>query len=48
MSLATATADGIPFVRIVLLKAISERGFVFFTNYQSDKGKQIEVTRARR
>lgn len=43
MSLATATADGIPFVRIVLLKAISERGFVFFTNYQSDKGRQIEA-----
>ena len=43
MSLATATADGIPFVRIVLLKAISERGFVFFTNYQSDKGQQIEA-----
>jgi pyridoxamine 5'-phosphate oxidase len=42
MSLATATEDGIPFVRIVLLKAVSERGFVFFTNYQSDKGKQIE------
>lgn len=41
MSLATATPDGIPFVRIVLLKAMSDRGFVFFTNYQSDKGQQI-------
>ena len=40
MSLATSTADGIPFVRIVLLKAISERGFVFLTNYQSDKGNK--------
>lgn len=41
MSLATATPGGIPFVRIVLLKAMSERGFVFYTNYQSDKGEQL-------
>ena len=41
MSLATATPDGNPSVRIVLLKAISERGFVFYTNYQSEKGKQL-------
>ena len=42
MSLATATTDGGPSARIVLLKAISERGFVFFTNYASAKGRQLE------
>ena len=42
MSLATSTADGAPSARIVLLKAISDRGFVFFTNYLSDKGRQID------
>ncbi|MFN2507776.1 MAG: pyridoxamine 5'-phosphate oxidase [Chthoniobacterales bacterium] len=41
MSLATATRDGKPSTRIVLLKAISEDGFVFFTNYESEKGRQI-------
>lgn len=41
MSLATASADGRPDVRIVLLKGISERGFVFYTNYQSEKGRQL-------
>lgn len=42
MSLATATASGKPSVRTVLLKGIKENGFVFFTNYQSRKGKEIE------
>lgn len=42
MSLATATSDGTPFVRIVLLKGISDLGFVFFTNYRSDKGRQLQ------
>lgn len=42
MSLATATSDGIPSVRIVLLKGVSERGFVFFTNYRSEKGRELE------
>lgn len=42
MTLATASADGIPSARIVLLKGYDENGFVFFTNYQSYKGKQIE------
>jgi pyridoxamine 5'-phosphate oxidase len=42
MTLATASADGIPSARIVLLKEFSERGFVFFTNYNSYKGKQLE------
>ena len=43
MTLATATADGTPSARIVLLKAISDRGFVFFTNYHSDKGRQLDA-----
>ena len=41
MTLATASADGIPSARIVLLKGFSENGFVFFTNYNSYKGKQL-------
>jgi pyridoxamine 5'-phosphate oxidase len=41
MTLATASADGIPSARIVLLKGVSEKGFVFFTNYDSYKGKQL-------
>jgi pyridoxamine 5'-phosphate oxidase len=41
MSLATATPGGEPSVRIVLLKEFDERGFVFFTNYSSEKGKQL-------
>ena len=43
MSLATATPDGKPSVRIVLLKAFDDRGFTFFTNYDSEKGKQLEA-----
>ena len=43
MSLATATADGRPSVRIVLLKEFDHDGFVFFTNYQSEKGRQLEA-----
>ena len=41
MTLATATPNGIPAARIVLLKGFDEKGFVFFTNYASNKGKQI-------
>src|SRR5688572_28214726 len=41
MTLATASADGIPSARVVLLKSFSENGFVFFTNYESYKGKQL-------
>jgi pyridoxamine 5'-phosphate oxidase len=41
MTLATASADGLPSARIVLLKGFSENGFVFFTNYNSFKGKQL-------
>src|SRR6476619_6471637 len=43
MSLATATPEGRPFVRIVLLKGFSHDGFVFFTNYESQKGQQLEA-----
>jgi pyridoxamine 5'-phosphate oxidase len=42
MTLATASADGLPSARIVLLKGYDNNGFVFFTNYDSFKGKQIE------
>ncbi len=41
MTLATATADGVPSARIVLLKGYDKNGFVFFTNYQSSKGKEL-------
>jgi len=43
MTLATATADGAPSARIVLLKAFDERGFVFFTDYRSRKGAELEA-----
>lgn len=43
MSLATASADGKPSVRIVLLKGIDRRGFCFFTNYESEKGRQLDA-----
>lgn len=41
MTLATADPDGTPGARIVLLKGFDERGFVFFTNYLSAKGRQL-------
>ncbi len=41
MTLATASCDGIPSARIVLLKDFSREGFVFFTNYNSYKGLQL-------
>ncbi|WP_126176014.1 pyridoxamine 5'-phosphate oxidase [Tsuneonella rigui] len=41
MSLATATPDGAPSVRMVLLKEFGERGFTFYTNAQSRKGGEI-------
>jgi len=41
MTLATATPDGKPSARMVLLKGYDERGFVFYTNYQSRKGQQL-------
>jgi pyridoxamine 5'-phosphate oxidase len=41
MTIATATPEGIPSARIVLLKAVDDRGFVFFTNYNSHKGQEL-------
>jgi pyridoxamine 5'-phosphate oxidase len=41
MTLATATSDGRPSARIVLLKGFDSNGFVFYTNYLSRKGKEI-------
>ena len=42
MILATASPEGEPAARVVLLKGLDERGLVFFTNYESDKGRQLE------
>jgi pyridoxamine 5'-phosphate oxidase len=41
MTLATVAADGAPGARIVLLKGADPRGFVFYTNYQSRKGREL-------
>jgi pyridoxamine 5'-phosphate oxidase len=41
MALATASPDGMPSVRIVLLKGIDDRGIQFFTNYGSRKGREL-------
>ena len=41
MTLATASPDGVPAARIVLLKGVDENGFIFFTNYESFKGQQL-------
>lgn len=41
MTLATATAGGVPSARIVLLKGIDHDGFVFYTNYRSRKGREL-------
>src|SRR5690348_12025736 len=41
MTLATATPDAQPAARMVLLKDFDERGFVFFTNYNSHKGQEL-------
>jgi len=43
MSLATATPDGLPSVRMVLLKGFDESGFVFYTNRESRKGMELEA-----
>jgi pyridoxamine 5'-phosphate oxidase len=42
MTLATCTAEGRPSARIVLLKGVDKRGFVFYTNYEIRKAKEIE------
>ncbi len=41
MTLASATSDGKPSARIVLLKGIDEKGFLFYTNYESRKGEEL-------
>lgn len=41
MTLATVKADGKPSARVVLLKGISETGFIFYTNYESNKGQEL-------
>ena len=43
MALATATPDGRPSVRMVLLKSADERGFTFFTGYTSRKGRELDA-----
>ncbi len=43
MAVATSTAGGIPSVRMVLLKRYDEQGFVFYTNYDSRKGRELEA-----
>jgi pyridoxamine 5'-phosphate oxidase len=43
MTLATSTSEGLPSARIVLLKGFDERGFVFFTDYRSRKGAELEA-----
>lgn len=42
-SIATATPEGVPSSRMVLLKGFDERGFVFYTNYESRKGGELAV-----
>jgi pyridoxamine 5'-phosphate oxidase len=41
MMLATVGDDGRPSLRVVLLKGVDERGFVFYTNYESRKGREL-------
>jgi pyridoxamine 5'-phosphate oxidase len=43
MTLATATPDGRPSARVVLLKGFDERGFVFYTSYEGRKGRELET-----
>jgi pyridoxamine 5'-phosphate oxidase len=43
-ALGTVDADGSPNVRIVLLKGVDNRGFVFYTNYRSQKGRELLAT----
>jgi pyridoxamine 5'-phosphate oxidase len=43
MALATATTDGVPSVRIVLLKGVDERGFTFHTCYEGRKGRELDA-----
>lgn len=45
MALASADSDGLPNVRMVLLKGFDERGFVFYTNFESQKGTELLANR---
>ena len=45
MALATVDADGLPNVRMVLLKGFDERGFVFYSNEESQKGRELAANR---
>lgn len=42
-AVATATTDGVPSVRMVLVKRADESGFVFYSNYESRKGRELEA-----
>jgi len=44
MTLATVNTDGQPTARVVLLKGVDRDEFVFFTNYESDKGRQMQTS----
>jgi pyridoxamine 5'-phosphate oxidase len=43
MIVATSTPDGLPSVRMVLLRGVDERGFCFFTNFESRKGRELDA-----
>ena len=43
VALATSTSEGVPSVRMVFLKSVDPRGFVFFTNYGSQKARELEA-----
>jgi pyridoxamine 5'-phosphate oxidase len=43
MTLATAGPDGTPSARMMLLKGVDEKGFVFYTNYESRKGRELSA-----
>ena len=43
LSLATSSSNGIPSVRMVLLKGLTEKGFVFYTNFNSKKGSELKI-----
>ncbi|NUO48046.1 MAG: pyridoxamine 5'-phosphate oxidase [Polyangiaceae bacterium] len=45
MTLATVSASGAPAARVVLLKGIDDRGFVFYTNYKSRKARELSSTK---
>ena len=42
LSVATSSTEGIPSVRMVLLKGLSDKGFVFYTNFNSKKGNDLK------